>query len=135
MWIVAVAALHHSFIDSVMEGPSKLLLCLEMAAVAELWLFRFHQKLAFLRMMRRVAVRATHIVLEMGGARVVAVLLAVRMASEATVADLLRRRILERENLRLIPATIDVGFPWTVTRLASMPLGTFLRVQRRHIVR
>src|SRR6266568_1091628 len=62
--IVAVSALHHSFIDPMMEGPSKLLFRFRVAAIAELRLLLFHQELAFFGVMRRVAVDATHIVLQ-----------------------------------------------------------------------
>jgi len=133
--IVAVAALHHPFIDSVVEGPSKLLLRLEMAAVTELRRLLLHQELAFFGVMRRVAVDATYVVLQVRRPRVVAVLLSVRVASQAAFADFLGRGILECKDLRLIAATIDVCFPWTVTRLASMPLWTFFGIQRSHIVR
>ena len=52
MRVMAIIALHHPFIDSVMEGARELLFCFQMAAVAELRLLLFHEKLAFLRMVR-----------------------------------------------------------------------------------
>lgn len=63
--IVAVAALHHSFVHSVMEGAGELLLGLQMAAVAEARLLLLHQELAFLGVMRIVAICAADIVLQM----------------------------------------------------------------------
>jgi hypothetical protein len=128
VWIVAVAALHHSFIDSVMEGPSKLLLCLEMAAIAKLWLLLFHQQLAFLRIMRRVAVRATDVVLEMGGSSEVAVLLTVGVTAKTTFADFLRGGVLKTEDFRFVAASVDVLFARSVTSFASVPFRAFLRV-------
>ena len=133
--IVAVAALDHSFIDSVMEGSIKLLFRLEMAAVTELRRLLLQQELAFFGVMRRVAVDAAHVVLQVRRPSVIAVLLSVGVASQAALADFLGRGILECKDLRLIAATFDVCLPWTMARLASMPLWPFFRIQRGHIVR
>jgi len=50
--IVAIAALHHSFVHPVMERPSELLGHFLVAAIAELRLLFLHQALAFFRMVR-----------------------------------------------------------------------------------
>ncbi len=133
--IVAVIALHEAFVHTVMEGAIELLLHFLVAAIAKQRRLFLHQELAFLRMVRRVAVYAAHVVLQVRGTSVVAVLLSVRVASQAACADFLGRGILECKDLRFIAATVDVSFPWTVACFAAVPLWTFLRVQRRHIVR
>ena len=135
MWVMAVVALYQSFVDSMMERPVELLPHFLMAAVAELRRLFLHQKLTFLRMVGRVAIYAAHVVLQVRGASVVAVLLSVCMASQAARADFRSRSVLESENLGLVATTIDVCLPWTVARLTTMPLRPFFRIQRRHIVR
>ena len=82
-----------------------------------------------------MAVRAADVVLEMSGSGKVAVLLAILVATEATIANFFCRSIFESKNFRFIAATIDVGLPWAVAGFASMPLGPFFRVQRRYKVR
>ena len=99
MRIMAIAALHEPFVNAVMKGTRKLLLRFEMTAVAQLRLFLFHQELALLRIMRRVAVRATDVVLEMGGARKIAVLFTVGMATKATLADFLCGGVFKSKDL------------------------------------
>jgi len=85
--------------------------------------------------MWRVAVRATDVVLEMGGSSEVAVLLAVGMTVKTTLADFLRGGVLKAKDLRFVASRVDVGLSWTVTCLAAMPLGPFLCIQSRDVVR
>ena len=85
--------------------------------------------------MWRVAVRATDVILEMGGSSEVAVLLAVGMAAKTTLADFLRGGVLKAEDLRFVASPVDVGLSRTVTCLAAMPLGPFLCIQSRDVVR
>jgi hypothetical protein len=106
-----------------------------MAAVTKLWLLLFHQELAFLRIMRRVAVRATHVVLEMGGSSEVAVLLTVGMTAKTTLADFLCGGVLKSEDLRFVATAVDMGLTWTMACLAAMPLGPLLCIQSRDVVR
>ena len=135
MRVVAVAALHQSFVDAVVEGAVELLLYFLVAPVAKQRRLFLHQELAFLRMVGRVAVYAAHVVLQVCGTSVVAVLFSVCVASQAARADFLGRGILECKDLRFIATTIDMRFPWTVAGLATMPLWPFFRIQRSHIMR
>ena len=64
--IVTVTALHHAFIDAVMERSIELLFGLQMATVAKLRLLLFHQEWALAGVMGRMTVDATHIILQMG---------------------------------------------------------------------
>src|SRR6266513_2268305 len=130
MRVVAVAALHQSFVDAVVECAVELLLHFLVATVAKERSLFLHQELAFLWMVGRVAVYAAHVVLQVCGTGEVAVFFAVCVASQTTRADFLGRGILERKDLRLIATTINMRFPWTVACLASMPLWPLLRIQR-----
>ena len=85
-------------------------------------------------MMRGVAVDAAYVVLQMRRARVVAVFLAVGVATQAALADLFRGGVLEREDFRLVAAAFDVSFPRAVAGFAAVPLGPFLGVERGYEV-
>jgi hypothetical protein len=80
MRVVAVGAPHEAFVDPVMEGPGKLLLLVEMAAVAKRGLACLEEELALFRMMGVVTVGAGHPVLEVYGTRVIAVFFPVLVA-------------------------------------------------------
>src|SRR5215469_3912081 len=55
--------------------------------------------------------------------------LGVLVASEAPRAGFLRRRILEREDLRYVASAIHVLFSRTMTGFASMPFRAFVALQ------
>jgi hypothetical protein len=99
VWIMAVTALHQSFVNAMMKSAVELLLHLQMAAVAEQWLFFLHEKRPIFAVMRAVAIRAGNVVLQMRGTPIIGVFLAILMASEAPGADLLRRGVLKGKNL------------------------------------
>src|SRR5580693_4194349 len=63
MRIVAVGALHQSFVHAVMEGPVELLLLVQVTAVTQIRLLRFQQKLALFCVVGVVTVGATHSIL------------------------------------------------------------------------
>ena len=95
--VVAIAALHETFVHPVMEGHRKFRLFRQVAAVAKLRLgLREHEFLSF-RMMRRVAGDAAHAVLRMERIQRVHVLRAAGVAREAAIGDFLRRSLLEKE--------------------------------------
>jgi hypothetical protein len=118
-----------------MEGACELLLCFEMAAVTELRLLFLHQKLAFFGVMRRVAVGAPDVVLQVRGAAKICVLFTILMAIQAAGTDFLRRNVLEGENLALVSSSIDVFFARPMTSLATLPLWSFLGMHGGHEVR
>ena len=135
MRVVAVRALHQTFVDPVMEGPGELLLLVEVAAVAEGRLACLQEELALFCMMRIVAIGAGYAVLEMHRTCVVAVLFAVLVAAQAARADLRGGGPFERKNFGLVSPAFHMGFAGPVTSLAPMPLGTLLRIQSCHEVR
>src|SRR5579862_8805840 len=81
MRIVAVRTLNQSFVYAMVKGPRKLLTHFQMAAVTKLWLLLFHQVVAFLGVMRIVAIGAADIVLQVRGAPKIGVFGAVLMAT------------------------------------------------------
>ena len=64
MLIVAVGALHQSFVHSMMEGPVELLLLVQVAAVAQTRLVCFQEELALFCMVGVVTVGTAHPILE-----------------------------------------------------------------------
>lgn len=65
----------------------------------------------------------------MHGSIVVPVLLGVLMAPQAAPAYFLRRHVFKGENFGLVPASVDVLFPWTVAGFTTLPLRAFLGFQ------
>ncbi len=58
MWIVAIVALHQSFIYTMVEWPRELYPYILVAAVAQLRRLLFQQELAFLGLVWRMAINA-----------------------------------------------------------------------------
>jgi len=121
--VVAVAALHESFIDAVVKRTIELLFGFKVTAVTKLRLAFLHQKLTLLLSVRVVAIGAADIALQMRRPSEVAVLFAVLMTGEAARADLFRRSVSEREYFRLVSAAIDMLFSRPVTGFAALPFG------------
>ena len=84
--IVTITALHHAFIHPVMEGAIELLFGFQMATVAKLRLLLFHQKLALLGMVGRMAIDAAHVILQVRRPGKIAVLFPIGMAIQAARA-------------------------------------------------
>ena len=90
--VVAIAALDQAFVHPMMEGHVELGLLLEVAPITELGLRLLEQKLAGLRVVRRVARGATNVVLGMLGVDGVHVLGATNVTGEAASVDILGGR-------------------------------------------
>lgn len=97
--VVAIRALHQAFVHPMMEGPAELLFDFQVAAVAELGLLVLQQAVTFLGVMGIMAIRATHIVLQVRRPPEIRMLRAKLVASQATRADIRRRSVLECKNL------------------------------------
>lgn len=106
-----------------------------MARVTQFRLRSRQQKLFALRLVRRVAGNATHIVLCVDRVDGVHVLRAAGVATHAAGVDFLSRGVLEREYFSFVSAAVDVRLPWTVTPFAALPLRTLLGIQRGYKVR
>ena len=135
MGIVAIAALHHSFIDAMMKRAVELLFGLEMATVTKLRLLLFHQELTFLSVVGGVAIDATHTVLQVRRPGKITMFFSVAMAVQATLAGCLGRSAVESEYLRLVPAAFHVFLAGPVTGFAALPLRSALVLQRGQEVR
>ncbi len=88
MGVVAIVALHQTFVYSMMERPSELRPDIHVAAVAELWGRLFKQVVAFPGVVRGMAVDARDSALQMRGTAIVALLVAVLMTIQTTGTNL-----------------------------------------------
>lgn len=93
------------------------------AGNAEQRILLYQQELFLPGVVRRVTIDTAHVVDIVRLARKVAVLLAVFMAGQATLADFRGRHALEVEDLGLVPTGINMGFARPVTCFASVPSG------------
>src|SRR5258708_9970184 len=118
-----------------MEGAGELLLGFKMTAVTELRLLFLHQKLIFFGVMRRVAIGAPDVVLQVRGAAKICVLFAILMAIQAAGTHFLCRNVLEGKDLAFVSASVDVFLARPMTSLATLPLGPFLGVHGGYEVR
>lgn len=124
--IVAIVALDQSFVHTVMEWPDELRLHIQMTRVTKLWRRLFQQELALFGVMWGMAVNAGNTALQVRRSPVIALLVAVLVAIQATRADLRGRGVLKCENLRLVPAAVHVRLAGPVARFATMPLGAIV---------
>ncbi len=131
MRAVAVTALNQAFVDTVMEGPRKLRAHVHVTRVTEFRRLRLHQELAFLRVVRRVAVNAGDAVGQVHRAVIVPMLFGVLMAPQAARAGLLRGSVFEGEDLGLVTPAVDMLFTRAVTSLAAMPFHALVSVEFR----
>ena len=90
MGIVAIGALDQPFIHPVMKWPGELRLYVQMARETKLRRCLFQQKIAFLAVVRVVAIRARNAALQVGGTTVIVLLVRVLVAIQAARADLRR---------------------------------------------
>ncbi len=135
MGIVAIAALDEPFVHAMVEGHGKLRLLLQMAAVAQLRLRLHQQEFLGLRVVRRMAGGATHLILAVQRVCGVHVLDGRSVAGEASIVDFLRRMFREDENLGLVAATGNVRSPWSMASLAALMGRAALGVERGFPVR
>src|SRR5271156_2949309 len=93
--VVAIAAEHQTLVYAVVKGHFELRLLLEVAAIAKLGLGFDEQKLSCLRVVRRMARNAAHIVLSVQGVDGIHVLWAAGVAGQAAITYFLGRVIFE----------------------------------------
>lgn len=124
MRIVAIRAGEQAFIHSVMHGFGELRLYFTMASVAEHRLCH-HQQCSFhFGMMRRVAIDAANIVLQVLRTQEVRVFFTKFMTVEATLTGFFARECAKPDNFRDVPTTLDMCLAWPMTCLASLKLHT-----------
>ena len=138
--VVAVVALDLTLEHLVVEGHAKLRLHLGVATDAKLWLaglqhfergsvwlqlrslgnesYGLRFRWDYLRVMRRVTIRATDAVDPVRAAQEIIVLI-VGMAGQTRLRGLFRRFALERNDLSRVAAAVYVSLAWTVTLLAA----------------
>jgi hypothetical protein len=77
-------------------------------------------------MMRRVAGNAAYVINIVLRAVKVGMFLSIFMTTEAALADLFPRFVVEGENLAFVPPSLNVFLAWAVTGLATLPFRAFL---------
>lgn len=121
MWVMAIAALHQSFIHFVMEGLRKCRLHVGVAGVAELGLRNPEQARLILKAVNTMATGAAHTGFAVS--RPLEVGMGSLVATEAGLANILCRCFTEAKYLGDIAATLDMGFPRPVTTFAGRSLA------------
>ena len=104
-----------------MEWPCELRAHIQVTAVTELRCGLFQQKLAFLCVMRIVAIDARHPASQVRRPPIVVVLRTILVTIQAASADLRRGSVLKRENLALVAAAVHMGLAWPMACLAALP--------------
>jgi hypothetical protein len=127
--IVAIAALHQTFIYFVMEGLVKRRFQVSMAGVAKVRLRGFQQARFFLKSVNAVATGATYHRFAVRGAFEIRMRRC--MAAEACLVDLLRRCLGETEDFGYVTATFDVLSPRPVAAFASYAFAAMQQRQMR----
>src|SRR5580765_4640096 len=126
--VMAIAADQQAFIHAMVIGLGKIGLDFEVAAITQGGL-RGLQKLAVdLGRMHRVAINATHVVLQMRGAEKIGMLFPELMASQAALGGLLARQAGKADDLVRIGG-LSVGFARSMAGFTTLPLRTMALVQ------
>jgi hypothetical protein len=125
--IVAITALHKSFVYTVMGRLGKIRFHFTVAAITKLRLRRGQQVVFYVGRVLGVATRAPHIILHMLGAQVVTVGFVSLMAGKAALGSFLGRKLLKINDLGGISSAIHMRFTRPMAALAPLPLRTFMR--------
>ena len=127
---MAIAARHQSFVHAMVNGLGKLWLNLEVATVTQHGL-RHHQQSAFhFRMMSRMAINASDVILQVLGAQKVCMLLSELVAAQAPLARLLAREFFKADDLCNIASGFRMRLARSVAGLASLILHATVIEQR-----
>ena len=128
--VVAVVALHQSFVHSMMEGHRELRFLLCVAGVTEFRFFLHQQKFRILAVVRRMAIQAAHVVLDVHRAVEIHLFLAGSVAGHAAFADRFRAGRLETENLLHVARIVGVRRSRPMAAFATLMRRATARVQR-----
>jgi len=115
--IMAIAASDQPFVHAVMEGLGKSGFDVRMAAITELGLRHLEQVVIRLGLVNAMATVAVYACFAVG--RPLKIRVGSRVAAEALLVDHPGRRLTELEDLRCIPARIDVGLARPMAVLAG----------------
>ena len=118
--VMAIRALHESFLHPMVEGHIELRLLVEMTAVAELGLCFHQEKVIRAGMMRGMTTQTAQVVLTVSRARDVRVILPGSVALQAPLIHLLRGTSLKAKNRLGISRVIDVVACWAMAGFASL---------------
>ncbi len=118
--IVAVGTLHQPLFNAVVIGLGEVRLLAGVAAVAQLGLALHQQMLLLLRVVRRVAIEAAHLVARVRRLGKMRLRMAVTMAGQAAGAIFCARVFLEDIDFALVAASGHMICPWPMTTLAAL---------------
>jgi hypothetical protein len=120
--IVAVTALHQTFIHTMVIGLCEISFGRGVAPIAEIRLGLHEQKLPFGRVVRRVAIHATHVIAGVCRAGKVSLFVFLAMATETAGIGFLPRQFFETHDLGDIAAS-DVCGSGSMTRFAAVTVA------------
>jgi hypothetical protein len=122
MSVVAVAALNQAFVDAVVIGLGKVSLGRGMAAIAETGLSLNQQMFWLLGVMRGVAVQTADVVARVCRTREVPLLVLFSVATQATGAGFLPRKLREANNLGDVATALNMFRSGPMTGLTAVPV-------------
>src|ERR1051325_1103835 len=114
-----------------MKGTREFRTHAHVACVTKVRGLSLHQVLAFLGVVRSVAINAPDAIGQVHRAVIVSMLFGVLVAAKAAGAGLLRRGVFKCKDFGFVAAALDVLLPRTMASLAAMPLHAFVRVELR----
>ena len=123
MRVMAVAAVKQAFIDAVVIGFGKIGLGRGMAAVALFRLFLNQQILGSFGVVRRMAVKTTHIIAGVRGIGEVALFVLRSVATEAPGIGFLAREILEADDLGNVSAALHMRLSRAMAGFAAVSIS------------
>ncbi len=135
MWIVAIRALHHSFVDAMLERHGKLRAHIAVAGVANIRLLLRQQEFGLRRMMHRVAAGARHTRFRMPRMFDVRFRLILDVATQAGFDHLLRRHFSEHACNRRLSLAFGVLAARAMASFAACVLRRFGATRHRFKVR
>ena len=133
--IVAVNALHQPFIYPVVKGHGELRLLLCVARIAKFRLRLHQQKFRILAVVRRMAIQAAHVVLDVHRPAKIHLFLTGSVARHAAFADRFRARRLETENLLQVARIVGMRRARPMATFATLMRRATALVQQRLVVR
>ena len=109
MYVVAIVALHHAFVDAMPEGTIKFRACFGVALVTESWLCGPQQAPFLFRGVDRVAGSAADAVGEVDGTGKVILIVTRLVALQALLAGLLGCQVLEVDDFGFVASTLNMS--------------------------
>jgi len=130
MRVVAVIAFHQALVHSMMEGHRELRFLLCVAGITEFRFCLHQQEFRIFAVVRRMAIQAAHVVLDVHRAVEIHLFFSGSVTSHAAFADRFRAGGLETENLLHVARIVGVRRARPVATFAALMRGATAFVQR-----